>query len=125
MSEQDDWDGYIEAWRKRLAQKEAQRQMQTVHLRKVARACARRLVRDFGADRVYLFGSLLQENLVHDQSDIDLAVEGLKGQRYFAALSEMSALLPPGVELDLVRLERAWPSLVERIKAEGELLDAA
>jgi predicted nucleotidyltransferase len=125
MSEQDDWGEYIEAWRKRLAEKEARRQTQAVHLREVARACARRLIEDFGATRVYLFGSLVQENLVHARSDIDLAVEGLEGQWYFAALSEIWALLPQGVELDLVRLERAWPSLLERIEAEGELLDAA
>lgn len=125
MSEQDDLDKYVEAWRERLAKKESRRQMQAVHLREVARACARRLVEDFGATKVYLFGSLVQENLVHDRSDIDLAVEGLAGRRYFSALSEIWALLPQGVELDLVRLERAWPSLLERIEAEGELLDAA
>lgn len=125
MSEQDDWSEYVEAWRARLAKKEARRRRQTVHLRQVARACARRLIRDFGATRVYLFGSLLEASLVHDRSDIDLAVEGLKGQRYFAALSEIWSLLPPGVELDLIRMEGAWPSLGERIKAEGELLDAA
>lgn len=125
MGETDDLYEYVDAWRNRLAEKEAQRQMQAAHLREVARACAQRLVEDFGASKVYLFGSLKQENLVHNRSDIDLAVEGLSAERYFEALSEMWALLPQGVELDLVRLERAWPSLLKRIEAEGELLDAA
>jgi predicted nucleotidyltransferase len=94
-------------------------------LRQVARACARRLVQDFGASKVYLFGSLVEEELVHDRSDIDLAVEGLEGQLYFKALRELWSLLPMGDELDLVLLEKAWPDLAERVKIEGVLLDAA
>lgn len=81
-------------------------------------------MQDFGAREVYLFGSLLDEELAHERSDIDLAVEGLEGKLYFKALSRVWELLPAGVELDLVLLERAWPGLRERVKAEGVLLDA-
>lgn len=116
---------YVRAWRIRLKQRENRKRDELQRLRGVARACARCLVRDFGARRVYLFGSLLDEELVHDGSDIDLAVEGLEGRLYFRALSEVWKLLPPGVELDLVLLEQAWPGLAERVKAEGVLLDAA
>jgi len=94
-------------------------------LREVARACARRLVQDFGAREVYLFGSLLDEELAHERSDIDLAVKGLEGKLYFKALSKVWELLPAGVELDLVPLEQARPGLAERVKAEGVLLDGA
>ncbi len=99
--------------------------MRAQHLREIAHACARRLVQDFGASKVYLFGSLLEEDLVHHRSDIDLAVEGLEGKLYFKALSEVWALLPAGAELDLVLLERAWPGLAERVRREGVLLDDA
>jgi len=116
---------YVEAWRKRLAQEESERQMRAKQLRELAQACARRLVQDFGARKAYLFGSLLREDVVHARSDIDLAVEGLEGARYFAALSAVWKLLPPGVELDLVLLEEARPGLAERVRAEGELLDVA
>ena len=94
-------------------------------MREVARACARRLVQDFGAREVYLFGSLLDAELAHERSDIDLAVEGLEGKLYFKALSAVWELLPAGVELDLVPLEQARPGLAERVKAEGVLLDVA
>jgi hypothetical protein len=47
----------------------------------------------------------------------------LEGKLYFKALSEVWQLLPAGDELDLVLLERAWPGLSERVKAEGVLLD--
>ena len=127
MAEQErhDFEEYIEAWRERLARQERARQIRAQNLRELAHACARRLVQDFGASKVYLFGSLLEEDLVHDRSDIDLAVEGLEGKLYFKALSAVWALLPAGVELDLVLLERAWPGLAERVRREGMLLDDA
>jgi len=116
---------YIEGWRRRLARQASEQQMRAQRLREIARACARRLVQDFGARKVYLFGSLLVDDLVHDRSDIDLVVEGLEGRLYFKALQELWRLLPAGVELDLVLLESAWPGLAERVKTEGVLLDAA
>jgi predicted nucleotidyltransferase len=82
-------------------------------------------VQDFGASRVYLFGSLLEDGVVHDRSDIDLAVEGLDGRLYFKALRDVWSLLPAGVELDLVLLESSWPGLAERVESEGVVLDAA
>lgn len=82
-------------------------------------------MQDFGASRVYLFGSLLEDELVHKRSDIDLAVEGLKGRLYFKALRDLWRLLPEGGELDLVVLEQAWPGLAQRVRSEGVLLDAA
>ena len=116
---------YVEGWHARLARQACERQREVQRLREVAQACARCLVQDFGASKVYLFGSLLDEELAHDRSDIDLAVEGLEGRLYFKALRDVCGLLPAGVELDLVRLERAWPGLVERVRTEGVLLDVS
>ena len=116
---------YVEAWRERLARQVSEQQMWAQHLREIAQSCAEHLVQDFGASKVYLFGSLLEDDLIHDRSDIDLAVEGLEGKLYFKALRDMWELLPAGVELDLVLLESSWPGLAERVKTEGVLLDAA
>ena len=123
MREQHDMSEYVSAWRERLERQDSQKRQRALLLREVARECAHRLVQEFGASKVYLFGSLVEGNLVHDRSDIDLAVEGLEGKLYWKALSALWALLPEGVELDLVPLERAWPSLAERVRTEGELLD--
>jgi predicted nucleotidyltransferase len=125
MRDRHDYGEYVKAWQERLAKQEREKQQRVQHLRQVAQACARRLVQDFGVSKVYLFGSLLEEGLAHDRSDIDLAVEGLDGRLYLKALHDLWELLPAGVELDLVLLERAWPSLVERVKTEGVLLDVA
>jgi predicted nucleotidyltransferase len=125
MRDQHDFGEYVKAWQERLVKQEHEKQQRVQHLRQVAQACARRLVQNFGVSKVYLFGSLLEEGLAHDRSDIDLAVEGLDGRLYLKALRDLWELLPAGVELDLVLLERAWPSLVERVKTEGVLLDVA
>jgi len=123
--ERKDFREYIDAWRGRLAQQQSERRMRARQLQEVAQACARHLVKELGASRVYLFGSLLEEELVHDWSDIDLAVEGLPRSLYFRALRDAGKLLPEGVELDLVFLEEAWPGLAERVRTEGVLLDVA
>jgi len=123
--DQQDFQDYVEAWRERLAQQAGQQRVRAQDLQQIARACARLLIQDFGARKVYLFGSLLDEERVHDRTDIDLAVEGLDGKLYFKALSEIWKLLPAEVELDLVRLERAWPALAERVTREGKVLDVA
>ncbi len=120
-----DFDQYVDAWRERLARQQSEQHLRAQRLREVARSCARLLVQGFGARKVYLFGSLLDQDLVHDRSDIDLAVEGLEGKLYFTALRDACRLLPPGIELDLVPLEQARLGLAGRVRTEGVLLDAA
>jgi len=117
---------YRRAWRRRWREAEEQDRKRGEELREVALACARLLVDRFDARRVYLFGSLARGRRLHGGSDIDLAVEGLgPGRIYWRALSRLWELLPPGVELDLVPLEDAYPELVDLIHREGELLYAA
>lgn len=69
-----------------------------------------------GARRVVLFGSLLRQDL-HEQSDLDLAVEGLSPRLLVEALAQI--WLRTSVGVDLVALESAPPSLRERVRAEG------
>jgi predicted nucleotidyltransferase len=120
-----DYQEYIQAWRERWAKRKQDRLDRAEQLRQIARECARRLVEDYDAERVYLFGSLLHDDRVHDRSDIDLAVEGLDGELYFRALADLWKLLPEDAELDLVPLEQAWPSMLERVRSEGVVLDVS
>jgi predicted nucleotidyltransferase len=78
-----------------------------------------RALRDAGAQRILLFGSLA-EGRARPDSDLDLAVGGLAADRYFAALAEAMRLAECPV--DLVRLEEASDSLRERIASEGREL---
>lgn len=73
----------------------------------------------YGARSVVLFGSLARGE-PRLESDVDLAVEGLAPEVYFAAVGDVMAAL--GCSIDLVRMEEAPASLAERIAAEGKPL---
>jgi predicted nucleotidyltransferase len=90
MRDHCDFGEYVRPWRDRLAGEERQQRKQMQYLRQVAETCAHRLVQEFGAHQVYLFGSLLDETLVQDRSDIDLAVEGLEDRLYWEALRTLT-----------------------------------
>ena len=119
----DPYMSYRLAWERRWREAAQRRQERTRMARRMAESCTRLLVDRFGAQRVYLFGSLVSGGRPHNRSDIDLAVEGLaSGGVYWRALAELWRCLPPGIQLDLVPIEDADPELVERILKEGELL---
>lgn len=104
----------------RLAEQRRARGRARSHaFRELLPSAARLLKEDYGARRVLVFGSLVT-GAVNEQSDLDLAVEGLATQRYFEALAALMALF--GAAVDLVRLEEAPESLQHRIAAEGETL---
>jgi predicted nucleotidyltransferase len=90
-----------------------------------AKRCERLLKETFGARQVYLLGSLAGQSPWHSRSDIDLAVEGLAPDRYISALTACYALLPAGVELDLITLETAPTEIVAKAKRKIQMpLDA-
>ena len=89
--------------------------------RKTAEACVRLLQERFGARRVILFGSLAVGGIWHERSDIDLAVEGVAPEEFLAAYSACRDVLPPGLEIDLIPLERAYPELRARILGEVKM----
>jgi len=88
---------------------------------RAAEACAALLKERFGARRVVLFGSLAGDDFDRDFSDVDLAVEGLPPEEFFRAYSACWNLMPPGLALDLVPLERASPELRTRILGEVKM----
>lgn len=88
-----------------------------------AEACIALLKERFGARRVILFGSLAGEGPWHSRSDIDLAVEGLADEEFFAAYAACRDLLPPDLELDLIPLEDAYPEMQARILGEVPMPD--
>jgi predicted nucleotidyltransferase len=88
-----------------------------------AEVCAKVLTERFGARRVILFGSLAGQGAWHARSDIDLAVEGLAPSEFFSAYSVCRDLLPRGLELDLVPLEKAHPEMRARLLREVPMPD--
>jgi predicted nucleotidyltransferase len=88
---------------------------------RVARQGAQLLVEQFGATRVAVFGSLLQPEKFHANSDVDLAVWGLDERVYYRAVSRLLDL-DPEVSIDLVEIELAATRLRQAIEQEGVTL---
>ena len=73
---------------------------------------------EYGASRVVVFGSLADELLFHQHSDIDLAAWGLDREEYLSALADL--LSPYGeFSFDLVIAEDAHTNLLATIEREG------
>ena len=86
-----------------------------------AKELARVLVEVYGAQKVYLFGSLARDGAPFTAtSDIDLGVEGLPDTRFYEALGDL--LLRSTFLVDLKPLVDIAEPLRSRIAKEGILL---
>ncbi|MBI5486400.1 MAG: nucleotidyltransferase domain-containing protein [Deltaproteobacteria bacterium] len=116
----DRFEPYLEGWRKRWA---AEREADADAGRR-ARAVAERLavvLRDrFAARRVILTGSLARGGF-GENSDIDLAVEGVRDDQFFRAGAELERAAD-GFAVDLVPLESAAPEYRTAAEEEGVVL---
>lgn len=83
----------------------------------VARQAAELLKQEFGAQRVRLFGSLLEVRRIRQESDIDLAVDGLDDRRYLEAVAQLLDL--SDFSIDLVQVEYAAPRIRQIIDQQG------
>jgi predicted nucleotidyltransferase len=114
------YEKYIKAWQRRVNARKIAEKEAAEKAYQHAMECAKLLVEKFGAQRVYLFGSLA-EGYFHLRSDIDLAIEGLEPRLYFKALSKVDDV-SGGFEVDLVPLEDC--KFRETVLREGKLLYA-
>lgn len=87
----------------------------------VARAAGDVLQERFHARRVWVFGSLLQDDLFHDHSDVDIAAWGVRQEDILKAVAAVTSL-DPDICVDLVVLEDAPESLRQTIRAQGRAL---
>lgn len=60
--------------------------------REEARRCARVLVEEYGASKVWLIGSAVGEWIFHDYSDVDIVVEGLEDRTFTRAWNRLPDL---------------------------------
>jgi predicted nucleotidyltransferase len=87
----------------------------------VARHAATLLKEQFGAARVFVFGSLVHGYWFSRTSDIDLAAWGLSADDYFVAVAKLQDLSPE-FEIDLIAIPYCRPGLREVIEREGQPL---
>lgn len=109
----------VMAARERRPQRLAQMKERQQRGLEVASECARILKDEFGAQRVVLFGSLLDPERMTWHSDIDLAVWGLPEMDYFRA----GAAIERGHDfpIDLVEVQHAKPYILKAIEQGMEL----
>ena len=102
-------------WHKSILKKQAdQEKMRIVVLRQVEDALSS-LEKKYQWDEAYLFGSIVLEGRFRRNSDIDIAVMGLKKNDYYEFVGEISDLLNKSV--DVVLLEECH--FAESIKEKG------
>jgi hypothetical protein len=94
---------YIDSYRRRARASRQAIQLRTEKASEIALRCAEKLVEEFGAERVFLFGSLA-EGRFRATSDIDLVAEGLAPAVYFKASAQLSRLAGE-FEVDLIPFE--------------------
>lgn len=112
---------YLEAWRTRYAAAALERERLRAQARETAARCARRL-RDLGAERVYLYGSLLRPAEFDERSDIDLVTVGLAPCKLWGGdIHDVEHEARP-FRLDVRAFESAAPEFREGVLAEGEVL---
>ena len=87
--------------------------------REEAEKAASTLKKEFNAEKVWLFGSLIQEDKFHERSDIDLAASGIPPEKFYKALGKITREIED-FKIDLVDMDDTRDSLRKRIKKEGE-----
>jgi predicted nucleotidyltransferase len=93
-------------------------QQEREHLLQRVREAAAAIKTRYGAERVVLFGSLAHAAWFAPNSDVDLAVEGLKNEDYWQAWRLVEEIIGDHA-VDLVDLDMASESLKGSIRRYG------
>jgi len=110
---------YKKYWDEKAVRDEAAREKLRHDAMNIAKRLAQILARDFSVSRVILFGSVLEKGKFNEDSDIDLAVEGLSNDAYFTALARL--MMKSSFDVDLKPVEDIGDLLRQRI-SKGKIL---
>jgi predicted nucleotidyltransferase len=115
-----EWQAYQPAQviESRHEEKEIQLEQRREAAWQVARQAAQLLRREFGADKVAVFGSLVHKSWFNQWSDIDLAAWGIPPNRFFSAVAAVTSFSSE-FKVDLVDPETCHPPLREIIEQNG------
>jgi predicted nucleotidyltransferase len=112
---------YIDYWRSRQAQRQAQVEIWEKAAWAEAKTAAALLREQFGATSVIVFGSLVRGRF-GENSDIDLAVAGISKGDFFSALAAVNAHSQR--QIDLKPMESLEPRFKARVMSTGKAIDA-
>ena len=86
-----------------------------------ARAIIERIAQTHNPSRIYKWGSLVETGHFTELSDIDIALEGLRGaEEYFAILGEVMGMT--AFPLDIIELEKVDAETAEGIRRRGRIV---
>jgi predicted nucleotidyltransferase len=109
----------IEYWLKKRKKIQEKNQTKARQVRNNLEPIIKLLVDEFGATKIILFGSLLT-NKFHQESDIDLAVEGIQSRDYFRALAKVNDL--GECPIDLKPMEDLDPYFLGKVLQKGQCI---
>lgn len=112
---------HIDYWRQRQAEQIEEQHRLTQQAWEDVDQVNVLLRQEFGAIRAIVFGSLVRGGF-HQNSDIDIAAEGIPTADYFAAVAAINRVSRRWV--DLKPLESLEPHFRERVLATGKVLNA-
>lgn len=112
---------YIESLRKREEQEKILLKERYKKALQLAKEVSKILYEKYRAEKVYLVGSLKDEELFTKWSDIDLAVSGIPPHLYFKAIAEI-LYLSKEFKIDIIDLDNCEERIKEKLISEGILL---
>ncbi|MBS0013534.1 MAG: hypothetical protein KFF46_06135 [Desulfobacterales bacterium] len=82
---------------------------------RVAETAAELLRKQFHADRIMVFGSLLRPEHFDERSDVDLAVRGVPDNLFLQAVAAVTSI-DNDISVDLIQIEQAPESLRKQLE---------
>lgn len=83
-----------------------------------ARRVAAMLKEKYGAKRIILFGSIIKSDYLHEKSDIDLLVYGIKSEDLLRAGAD-AWKISGRFDVDIIPAEIAYKNILKRALEEG------
>lgn len=104
-----------------IDEEDEQRELERRYKKALAAAeeAARLLKEDYGAKKVWIFGSLTDQDRFNKWSDIDLAVQGVPSDRFYSAVGAVTGLISD-FKVDLIDIDNCKDSLAKAVESEGQ-----
>jgi len=109
----------IKRWRERFKEERGRERERRERARRIIPSIVVMLKR-YGAERIILFGSMVEGDKFGGRSDIDIAVEGIKEEEFLRAYAD--CMMEFDFEIDLKPLEKLTSLFRKMVLEKGEVI---
>ena len=109
----------IQSWRERFRE-EREKEKERYKRAKGTIPSIVAVLKRYGAKRIILFGSILDEDRFGDRSDIDIVVEGIREREFLRAYAD--CMMKFDFEIDLKPLEKLKGLFRKMVLEKGEVI---